>query len=211
MGRRSDHTREQLREIALDAAAEIVAAEGLRGLTTRRISDKIGYTVGTLYNVFEDLDDLIIQLDGRTLDALHEYLSEVPLDGEPEVVLKALAERYVRFSGEHARLWSLLFEHALPEGQPLPDWYEERTLRLLGFVEAALKPLFKPGEEEKRRHTARVLWSSLHGMCSLEGAPKLGSNETLSELVDTLVTNFVAGLRAPLSLDKGVPEEGILG
>ncbi len=41
MGRRADHTREELYEAALAAAWKIGAKEGLRGLTARRIADAI--------------------------------------------------------------------------------------------------------------------------------------------------------------------------
>ena len=44
--------------MAMAAAREIAEKEGLRGLTARRIAREIGYTVGTLYNLFDNLDDL---------------------------------------------------------------------------------------------------------------------------------------------------------
>ncbi len=70
MARRSDHSRDELYDMALEAARQIAEKEGLRGLKARGIAREIGYTIGTLYNLFEDLDDLIVHLNGRTLDAL---------------------------------------------------------------------------------------------------------------------------------------------
>ena len=67
MARRSDHSREELYVMALAAAREIAEKDGLRGLKARRISREIGYTVGTLYNVFSNLDDLIIHLKLRLI------------------------------------------------------------------------------------------------------------------------------------------------
>ena len=75
MARRSDHTREELRRMALDAARAIIESDGLRALSTRRLAKAIGYTPGTLYQLFEDLDDLIIEVNVETLDALHAALS----------------------------------------------------------------------------------------------------------------------------------------
>ena len=76
MARRNDHSREELYQLALGAARDIAEAEGLRGLTARRIAAEIGYSVGTLYNVFVNLDDLIIHLNGSTLDQLYKALSQ---------------------------------------------------------------------------------------------------------------------------------------
>ncbi len=123
MARRNDHSREELYELALGAAREIAEAEGLRGLTARRIASRIGYSVGTLYNVFVNLDDLIVHLNGSTLDQLHQTLDQEPRSGAPETDLSVLLAGYVRFTHERRHLWNLLFEYHLPEGQGLPDWF----------------------------------------------------------------------------------------
>ena len=194
MARRSDHSREELHLMVLEKAREIAEKEGLRGLTARRVAREIGYTIGTLYNHFDDLDDLIVHMNGCTLDALYDALAAVELTGEPENDARALADRYVRFVGEYPKLWSILFDHHLPEPRQLPDWHTEKILRLLGFLERALAPLFPPGRESERLHTARVLWSSLHGICSLGSARKLAPDESVQALADTLFTCFLAGL-----------------
>ncbi len=41
-------------------------------------------------------DDLIIHMNGRTLDDLYEALANVQLDGEPETAVRALAEGYLK-------------------------------------------------------------------------------------------------------------------
>ncbi len=158
--------------MALSAAWRIAEAEGLRGLTARRVAREIGYTVGTIYNVFTDFDDLVVQLIGRIFDALYDELKELPLDGEPEAGARVLVEGYIRFTGQHPKLWGLLFEHQLPEGRQPPEENEEKILLLLGLLERALAPLFPQGREAERLHTARVLWSCLHGICSLGSAGK---------------------------------------
>ena len=195
MGRRSDHSREELYAMALEAAREIAEEEGLRGLTTRRIARDIGYTVGTLYNVFENLDDLIVHLNGTTLDALYEACSEARLDDEPEAAVRALAESYIRFIREHPKRWGIVFEHHLPDGTELPEWHHEKIQRLLGLLERALAPFFPPGQKAENHHSARVLWSSLYGICSLESGDKLAKNVSVEAMTDSLISNYLAGLR----------------
>jgi AcrR family transcriptional regulator len=179
----------------LAAAREIAEAQGLRGLSAQRITKSFGYSVGTLYNHFESLDDLILHLNGRTLDDLYEALRNVPLPDEPEAALLTLASAYIEFTAKRPKLWSLLFEHHLPDGQELPQWHTDKILKLLGLMERALRPLFREDEQEARLHAARVLWSSVHGMVSLETGDKLAKAESVEEMVATLVTNFVTGLR----------------
>ncbi|MEE8514123.1 MAG: WHG domain-containing protein [Gammaproteobacteria bacterium] len=180
--------------MALAAAWNIAETEGLRGLTARRIAKKMGYAAGTLYNVFENLDDLIVHLNGSTLDALYETCAKARLDAEPQVAVRALAMRYINFTRDRPKLWSILFEHRLPDGMELPPWHHEKIQRLIGLLEQALAPLFPPGQEAERQHSARVLWSSLHGICSLESGEKLVETESVEAMSDSLVSNYLAGL-----------------
>lgn len=196
MGRRSDHSRDELRAMALAAAQKIAEDEGLRGLSARRITRDIGYTTGTFYSLFENFDDLVLHLNGTTLDSLYDACAAVVLNEEPEVALHQLADCYIGFTRAHAKRWNILFEHRLPDGEVQPDWYKEKILRLLALIETALAPLFPPGQEAERLHAARVLWSSLHGICSLEVVDKLVSTETVESLAYSLIENFLAGLRS---------------
>ncbi len=75
MGRRSDHSRDNLRAMILEAARAILAADGLRGLTARRIAKAIGYSPGTLYNFFTNIDELILHVNAQTLDVVYDRLS----------------------------------------------------------------------------------------------------------------------------------------
>lgn len=201
MARRSDHTRDQLREMALQAARSVAEAEGWRGLTARKVAGVIGYSVGTLYNVFEDLDDLIVAVNGATLDALLEHLRSALAEagpGEPEDTLRALAAAYVAFIDAHPHLWDILFEHRLPPGRTLPSWYDRKLAGLLGVLEEALAPLFDAGQTEERGRVARVLWCAMHGICSLARSGKLGviTNHSVDAMADQLIATTIAGLRA---------------
>ena len=195
MARRADHTREELHRMALDAARDIVEIDGLRGIKARRIMDDIGYTVGTLYQLFDDLDDLIVHMNTETLDALHETCSSVSLASEPEESLRGLAEGYVRYTSENPRLWSALFEHQLPEGKEMPEWYDARVVQLLALVEKAIAPFFHEGEESERLHESRLLWASLYGITSLESANKIGKHDSAAAMVDSLIEIHLTSLQ----------------
>ena len=82
----------------------------------------------------------------------------------------------------------------MPDGRELPDWHGEKILYLLKLVETALTPLFPEGRERERVHSARVLWSSLYGICSLEGSRKLAQHESVEALTRSLVLLYVEGL-----------------
>lgn len=199
MGRRSVHTADELRELILEASTELIRETGYTGLSAREIARRINYSPGTLYNVFENLDDLVLTIEGRLLDQLLAALSELVSGADPRERVHLLAARYLKFTHENPRLWNLLFEHHLPSGREVPAWYQQKLESLLGEVERALAPLMSGMEPEAIRRSARVLWSGVHGITSLSTAEKLAiiPKDSASGLLDDLVGTYLAGLRAP--------------
>jgi AcrR family transcriptional regulator len=195
VARRSDHTRDELYDLALAAAQKIAEKKGLEGLTARRLAQRIGYSTGTLYNIFDSFTDLIVHLNGRTLDALYDYVTAGNQKDGVEATLKTFAHRYIHFTTEHSKLWSMVFATRLPRGEQLPKWYHEKLHRLLALLEDALEPLFGPSKKAARDLSVRVLWSSLHGICSLVAAGVMVTEHSAKIMVDDLIRNYLSGLQ----------------
>jgi AcrR family transcriptional regulator len=206
MGRRSSHTPQQLRALVLNAAQEIIEAQGLAGLSAREIARRIGYSPGTIYNLFSNLDDVVLNVEARVLDALDRRLGEAQqaadgaAEGNQGDRLARLARAYLAFTQERPRLWNLLLEHDMPPGTELPPWYRQKLEGLMAQVERALAPCFPPGSEAERQRAARALWAGVHGIASLSTADKLSvvTTETAGRLIDDLVATYLAGLAGRL-------------
>jgi AcrR family transcriptional regulator len=196
MARRSDHSREQLADMAVAAAATLARQDGLRGVTARGVAREIGYTVGTLYNVFDNLDDLLRHMNAATMDALYDHVTTETVDDKPEQALRALARRYLAFVSDNPRLWSAVIEFEPQDGAPAPDWYRHKAQRLVKLSEDAIAGLFGPREAAARRRNAHVLWSALYGLTALSQTTNLADGAPPDALIDTLVTTYIAGLKA---------------
>ena len=196
MGRRSSHTPEELRELILQSATDLIEKTGLSGLSAREIARQIGYSPGTLYNVFADLDDLILTIESRLLDRLANHLAEVPPNDDPVQHLCDLAAGYLSFTQEKPRLWNLLFEHHMPNDWKVPPAFQARMEALLTCVEQAIEPLIPNDDTGRAQRAARVLWASVHGITSLATADKLSNvtPENAALLVDDLMRTYLAGL-----------------
>lgn len=196
MGRRSTHTPQQLRELILDAAQDIIEAQGIAGLSAREIARRIGYSPGTIYNMFENLDDVVLNIEARVLDALDQRLAGLLNEGDACTRVTRLALTYLAFTHEKPKLWNLLFEHHMPAGASLPAWYQQKLETLMSRVETALAPEFGPGQDSERQRAARVLWAGVHGITSLSTADKLSvvTTETAGRLIDDLIGTYLAGL-----------------
>jgi len=198
MARRSDHTRDEIRHMALTAAAEIVSRHGCAALTTRAVAAKIDYTVGSLYLVFRNLDDLILHVNTRSLDDLHSTMQAAAADcPRGEESLLALAYTYIRFAFEHRARWKMIFEH--PRRDPPPDWYRARVERMFAIVEKSLAALTSQRSASELRQAAWALWSGIHGICVLGLTGRLDEKGSVSvqELAHSLVTHYVASFTRP--------------
>ncbi len=159
--------------MALDAARAIAREEGLRGLTVRRVAERIGYAPGTLYNLFDNLDALIVVMNGETLARLGASLA-VAANAAIAERPRALVDAYFDFVEAEPRLWAVLFEHRLPEGQGLPDWYRDGLALLVDSAAAALAPAMAHWSSTGRREAVVAMWAALHGISTLAVSGKLG-------------------------------------
>ena len=204
MARRSDHSREEIKELALDAAKKIVAEHGFAALSARKIASAIGYTVGTLYLVFKNLDDLIMQLNARTLEELFKHVHQQTEDKgsrktnskDKHKKLRSYGQAYYHFAKQNPHLWSLIFEHHITNGEPLIPELEERIGTLFALIEAELKTL-APNKKPAAIHSAAMsLWSGVHGITILAISDKLfmAQNVTPEDMINQLIDNFLNGL-----------------
>lgn len=193
MARRSEHTLEQLREMVLCAAETIVIEEGFSALTVRKIALQIGYTVGSIYMVFANMNDLIMHVKGRALDELAQQLQNQLSGASSEQQLQMIADGYLTFAHSHYHRWRLIFDALTDE--PVPAWYQQKVDQLLAIVEVACQACL-PGQSQEQVHlAARALWSGVHGVCvlSLNGSLGRAGVKNVQATVQLLVENFIKG------------------
>lgn len=198
MGRRSDHSREEIHQMALKAAESIVSEGGYKALSTRKVAAEIGYTVGTLYLIFKNLDDLVLQVNGRTLDMMVKWMDKRVGEHERGMEkLCLLATAYIGFAERYTARWNMLFEYVAEKGNELPGWYEEKVSQVFGLIEAALPESDDPDNPDANMQIARVLWASVHGICMLKIRERLvlAAGQSTEQMTHMLIENFMRGMQ----------------
>jgi AcrR family transcriptional regulator len=105
----------------LDQAERIVEAEGLDGLTVRRVAAAAGTTTRAVYTAFGSKDALVIALGARGFDLLREELGAQPETADPAADLVAAGVAvFRRFAVEHPTLFAISIQRALPD----PDLFQ---------------------------------------------------------------------------------------
>lgn len=192
MARRGHHTLEQIKSMVLVAAEDLVVQGGLSQLRVRNIAAKIGYTVGSIYMVFSNMDDLILHVKGRALDEIAEKMDKVQ-SPNAEQRLEELAGVYIRYATQNLNRWSLVFEHRLPEGSEIPAWYQHKLDTLYGKFETQFANISPELSSSQCRQTALAFLGGIHGICSLMLTTQLaGLNDNdLEESVTLLIRRFI--------------------
>lgn len=195
MGRRNDHSRDEIREMAIEAGIRLLVAEGVTAVSARKVATSINYTVGTLYLVFDNHDDLLLHINLRTLNLLHEQMQACL---NPEIIpveqLKLMAVTYINFAQQNENRWRLVYEHVSEIRSPVYDEYTHVSKAMLILVENELGKL-QQNDQTKIQQQARAIWGGVHGICMLSLTDKLHhGNVPVHVMTDLLIDQFVYGL-----------------
>ncbi len=201
MGRRSVHSPEELRQLILDASQTIVERNGITGLSAREIARMIGYSPGTLYNIFENLDDVLLTLQVQLMGRTIEHLKRVPLTSNGEKNIEDLAYAYVDFALVNRRMWNLFLAHNLPAGKTVPAPFHDYTNSLVEIVRNALTPIAPDMPRENIDATARALWAGLNGITAFAATEKgvYITPTTAQSYAKELTSTFLKGLRCRIA------------
>src|SRR5258708_10872529 len=190
--------RTKLRESLIEAAERSLAAGGLAGLKTRDLAREIGCANGAVYNLVDDVDELILLVGSRTLARLDAALTEAESAGPPSptATLVRIAIAYCDFASENLELWRALFEHRMIPGKPVPEWAVSEQMNLFRHIFAPLAALLLARSEAELGVSARSLFSAVHGMVLLGLEQKLIAVpiEALRREIATIVRAMVDGL-----------------
>ena len=165
---KQDEKRNLLKQNVFDAAYKRIEQDGLVGLRARDIAKDAGCSLGSLYNAYQDLDDLILNVNSRVLEMLKETISSNMDDEEnAEAALVRLAVNYMNFAYENYNLWSSVFGHTMQDKAPIPDWYTEQTNATFLAVIAPLLKLRPELDEAEAFILVRTLFSAVHGIITI--------------------------------------------
>ena len=197
MGRRSDHTSAELKELIITASIKLITEIGPSAFGTRAIAKEIGYSFGTIYHIYGNLESLRYHVKGRILDNWHDDLA-AGMEEESEKA-RYLVDAYIDLSESQRYLWAFVFALPSEAKENAPDWYIGKVERLFSLVIDAFSPITHNKEEAEI--AARAIWPSIHGICVLAMAGKLDmvSSESPKELAHRQLAIYMEGLK---SLDK---------
>lgn len=181
-------------ETILEASAQILQREGEDALTTNRIAERAGFSIGTLYQYFPNRDAILGAMAAReqkrVLARLEAELAGFdPTDPEP-AVRQAIRAFLGAFRGRHGvrRAVLLAVLRRMPkEGQDVVSVAEP----MLAAIEARCGAHFEPLGEAGRYVLLRAVAGAVRS-AAFERSPMLGS-----EAFEEALVRLVMGMLRP--------------
>ena len=192
LARRSDHTKTELRDLVVATTIALIEEHQSIKVTARKIAQRIGYTPGTLYTHFKNLDDIFLHVNAQTLVQMRHFLVEK--SGSEQVAEKALVAMgvaYFEFAKMNPHRFQLMFTPRLPRGVGPPLFLQQEIDLLFQLLSDHLSAI-RATDRRSLELGARALWSGVHGAASLALADQLFTDmaNVEPEIVELLVMQF---------------------
>ncbi|WP_298091821.1 TetR/AcrR family transcriptional regulator [uncultured Sphingomonas sp.] len=166
MGRRSDHSRAELEALILDTGSALMAEVGLAGFSAREVARRIGYSIGTIHNVFGTSDRLITAINTRSFARWAAGLREQLDAGGDTDRIATLVNGYFGFARAHPNLWTAIYDHRLPAEASLSEQDQQARGILTEIVIAEVAHALGAPADDHVAALARSLIATVHGHCT---------------------------------------------
>ncbi|MFT3966255.1 MAG: TetR-like C-terminal domain-containing protein [Sphingobium sp.] len=209
MGRRSDHSRNELEAMILREGGQLMAESGFSHFSAREVAKRIGYSVGTVVTLFSGVDGLVVAINAETFRLWAGHLERRLEDAAGPERIARLVEAYFDFASANPNRWAAIYEHRLPPGAAMPDALACARAALTDIVTREVAAILPPdrrdggdSDGDKARDGAarlsRSLIATVHGHCvfALNGSfALLGEDDPLA-LASARVTESLRAMGA---------------
>lgn len=190
-------TKDKIHETLIIKGRDLVRRKGAEFLTARKLSEATGYSVGTIYNQFANMDKFIMEQNMLTLDELYLVLKKLLPDTNAYKNLNRYIDAFVAFVLSQSNLWFLLYNfHICSKYENFPPIYLRKLLRLTNLWRKEFNAVFAELSPAERKVSLQVLWLSMFSLSSfltLNGLDKM-SKVNKKNICKLLLNTYLAGL-----------------
>ena len=187
--------RDVLRKTLIEAATLRIAGDGLGALRARDLAADASCAVGAIYNVFGDLNDLVLAVNAQTFQALGRDVAAglSTVAQTPTNQLIAMSQAYHKFAANNYFLWRALFDLERPKDESAPDWYLAEMAQLFTFIHDPLAAAFPSMAARQRELLTKALFSSVHGivLLGLEDASAGVQATNIDEMISLILKQIL--------------------
>jgi len=169
MSEKQKRKRDRTKAYFLEAAKDMISSQGVESVSVRKIADAAGYSYPTLYNYFQDLNELLWETKGyMTLDLVEVLRNGVQYPLKDLAEVKGAFKAYIQYYLDHPNVFKFFYLYPLkrPEGiaedAPMePDFSAMWQESFQVFVRSGRL------EQKDIEAAAKALIYAIHGMLTL--------------------------------------------
>lgn len=195
MAKLKDRSKEEIRLDLIVKSREIIKEKGIENLTARKLADYSGYVVGTIYNRFKSMDELVMWENCLTMDELFEELKKTEMTSDAYINLNRLLDKFVGYVLDNKNLWFTLynfhFKNVVDEFQ---IFYLRRIIKIIQLLENNLSKLFVGVLSSERKVATEVLYISLFALSSMLTTDKEFERLEKKYVVKVMFNTYLAGV-----------------
>jgi AcrR family transcriptional regulator len=194
---RKERERQEMRERILEVAKEMFLQDGYDKTSIRNIAEKIEYSPGTIYQYFEDKDEIFFIIHQQGFDKLFAMMAQVNEIPNPLERLKTLGKVYMQFAIENPELYDLMFIMRAPMNNLLEKKKEwERGFASFDFLESIVNECISQNliRFTDTKIATVAIWAYVHGLVSLyiRDRFKMLNTDEIEKIMSTCVMSFLA-------------------
>lgn len=160
-----EREREARRELIVNTAKKLFSEKNFKSVTVRDIAKRAGVSAGTIYNYYESLDELFLDVFYSDTKEIVEIIEE-ERKKEGGLTIRRLSEVYVDYLNKNISYYQLM-SYFMPRGM-LTDEEVKRLNpmmeELINLIEDIIKSLGHKGDTQMM---SRALFSALNGIMTI--------------------------------------------
>ena len=114
---------EETKKEILDAAWEIVRAEGLAALSLRDVASRVGMRAPSLYSYFDSKHAIYDAMFGQAWQAYLDIALAEKIPSDPHALLRQIGRRFIEFAVADPARHQLMNQRVIPGFEPSPESY----------------------------------------------------------------------------------------
>jgi AcrR family transcriptional regulator len=189
-----------LKEACIQAARDVIAEQGVEGLSLRDVARKLGVSHQAPYRHYPSRDHLLAAIMQRCFEDFADCLDQGAKHHDGDA-LRGMGEAYMRYAAQKPLEYRLMFGTPWPEPASHPELVRH-AVHAFGLLRHHLHQQLRTAHHEpgdtpallaQAELQALFIWSSLHGLASIMQANVM-QHLVLSPEVPALAQPFLMGM-----------------
>jgi AcrR family transcriptional regulator len=158
----------ELKEACIQAAREVIAEQGVEGLSLRDVARRLDISHQAPYRHFPSRDHLLAEIMRRCFEDFADFLDQ-KANAHSQDALCGMGEAYLSYAAQKPLEYRLMFGTPWPEPAAHPELVKHAVH---AFDVLRQNLLAKHGGKKSAKKQAELeamfIWSALHGLATIE-------------------------------------------